>query len=298
MGRRRRPVHRGGDRLRPAGPRPTKTTRKRLGVAHPKRARRGATGQRRARKQGHRNPALRFTATVQTHLTHVYANSALPAACNSSKRQSPQLTRLTRAEGYGVHGEPSRSWRWAFGGGRVSTRYPGGMSLPPRGFCGSGKAFGCAFLDAEQNGTVEHPADRLRNLLLVARKDLQLFASPRTGCVHRRQLPPAYQSPRHPHRFTGTACRTASRSQLHAQRPSRHANFGLNRVRLGMCCSLTSLPSRRRSVPIRRDWRRWRGSPHCSARLGANTMHRTSPSSCRGCPVICRSARSVSAGRR
>jgi hypothetical protein len=36
---------------------------------------------------------------------------------------------------------------------------------------GSGKAFGCDFLDAEQNGTVAHPADRLRKLSLVARED-------------------------------------------------------------------------------------------------------------------------------
>ena len=49
VGRGRRAVHRGGDRLRPARPRRTQTPHQRLGLTHPHRARRRATGQRRAR---------------------------------------------------------------------------------------------------------------------------------------------------------------------------------------------------------------------------------------------------------
>ena len=55
-------VHRGGDRLRAARPRRTQATRQRLGIAHPHRARRGATGQRGAGHQRHRHPAFRLTA--------------------------------------------------------------------------------------------------------------------------------------------------------------------------------------------------------------------------------------------
>jgi hypothetical protein len=47
--------------LRPARPRQTQTTRQRLGVAHPVRARRGTTGQLRAWQQRHRHAPVRLT---------------------------------------------------------------------------------------------------------------------------------------------------------------------------------------------------------------------------------------------